>query len=390
MKSYLMKMSAAVAIVVSLGFAGSAIAIPITNVLTDDAGTTHNSSAALIEIVAGGSLYTGDAIVQPGAVTTTNNSGLYGGVASTPPFPASGAAALGDNDVVTGKANSVNADVFFSAPVTSTSGRADVALFEVGSAAQADSWTVTAIVGGGPGTPVLGGTPFTFNQNTQFADTGDNIRFRRNTSEDLTQDLVGGGLDVTQLGLAEGSTIVGVRVQTAGGDPSSVVGLQDSLASSVGREQFRVGNPANPITANGEYLASPGGDGRLHPPGGLPAQNPTVGGFSGEWTGDTTSLWQVVEGGLDHPTLGGETGGAAQFQFNSEVGFRTVKRTLSETRTIANGEAVYMSALVHLNENDPDFDGQAYIGFTQDNGNLTTLESGNGIGGFRIGVAGDG
>ena len=91
-------------------------------------------------------------------------------------------------------------------------------------------------------------------------------------------------------------------------------------------------------------------------PAGSDPQNPTIPGFTGPWNMGGTGLWRSVAGGLSHPAIVSQ-GGAAQFQFATEVGKRDVKRNLTSPPAIATGNTYWMAALVRLNENEPDFDG---------------------------------
>ncbi len=168
-----------------------------------------------------------------------------------------------------------------------------------------------------------------------------------------------------------------------------VIGIGGPLATPpsaqavvIAADAFLFGDPANP--AAGEYTATPLGDGRLHPPGGLPAQNPSIPGFNDEWTGIGTSLWQAVTDGLDHPSIGGEAGGAARFTFDSEVGRRDINRPLTSPPIVDPdpGATVFLSGLVQVDEIDPN--GLAWAGFSADNGDD------GGTQGIRFGVVGNG
>ena len=148
-----------------------------------------------------------------------------------------------------------------------------------------------------------------------------------------------------------------------------------SFAATLAGDSFLSGDDP----AAGEYVP-------LKPfdtsPAGSDPQNPTVAGFTGPWNNGGTGLWRSVAGGLSHPSIVSQ-GGAAQFQFNSEVGTRSVQRSLASPPTISTGDTFWMSALVRLNENDPDFDGHAYAGFASDLSDTDTQ-------GLRVGVVGDG
>ena len=165
----------------------------------------------------------------------------------------------------------------------------------------------------------------------------------------------------------------------------SLATVAPAYAQLIAADSFRFGDPAN--AAAGEYNASPTNDGRLNPPGGPPGQNPTIFGFTGQWTGDDTSLWHAVETPLEHPSIAGEAGGSARFQFATEVGHRGVRRSLATPPTITTGETFWMSALVQIDELDPDLDGFAWAGFASGNDNGA---GGNDVQGLKIGVNGDG
>jgi hypothetical protein len=148
-------------------------------------------------------------------------------------------------------------------------------------------------------------------------------------------------------------------------------------AALIAGDQFLSGS--NP--AAGEYVHNKPFD---TSPAGSDPQNPTVFGFSGPWNSGGTGLWRPVSAGLDHPAIAGEAGGAALFQWNSEVGKRQVKRDLTSPPAITKGATFWMSGMVHLNQNDADFDGYAYAGFGSDLNDDANTQ------GLRIGVEGDG
>lgn len=147
-------------------------------------------------------------------------------------------------------------------------------------------------------------------------------------------------------------------------------------AATLAGDSFLIGGDPSA----GEYIANKPFD---TSPAGSDPQNPTIPGFTGPWNTGGTGLWRSVAGGLSHPAIV-SYGGAAQFQFATEVGERDVKRNLTSPPTIATGNTYWMAALVRLNENDPDFDGYAYAGFASD------LDDDGGTQGLRVGVEGDG
>lgn len=169
---------------------------------------------------------------------------------------------------------------------------------------------------------------------------------------------------------------------------SVVVVPSVALAATLAQESFPIGEPpaANEYRATpiGQPVgASPSPDGRLTLGG---AQNPTSSFFSSAWAGDGTSLWQVVDQGIDAPAVAGETGGAARFTWTGDVGSnRTVRRALTSPPANSAGSVVWMSSMVQLLENDGDFDGFALAGFR---GGTNELDVNNE--GFMVGVAGDG
>ena len=152
-------------------------------------------------------------------------------------------------------------------------------------------------------------------------------------------------------------------------------------AIPIAADSFRFGSPP----AADEYLASPTDDGRPNPASNGPEQNPLNPGFSGEWAGNDTSLWHVVESGLTHPSQPGATGGSMRFQWPDEVNDRSIRRPVASAPSTNPGDIFWMSALMTLDENDPDFDGYAFVGFTENDD-----ESSPETEGFRVGFAGDG
>lgn len=119
-------------------------------------------------------------------------------------------------------------------------------------------------------------------------------------------------------------------------------------------------------------------------PSGSDAQNAAAVGFSTPWNSGGTGAWRSVNDGLSAPGLGGATGGSALFQWDTEIGVRVVKRNLTNPPSINTGTEYWMTALIRLNQVDPDFDGYAYAGFSSD------LNDDNSTQGLKVGVQGNG
>jgi hypothetical protein len=159
-------------------------------------------------------------------------------------------------------------------------------------------------------------------------------------------------------------------------------------ATLIASESFLTGSPANP--AAGEYSV-----GAIDPFGAGPAQNPTVFGFTGAWkvlgnAGEEpisgTGLWTIESAGLSHPEQLSAGGAARHIRNDSEVTTpRTAYRNLASPPVVNAGDAMYMSAMLRLDANDPDFDGLMLGGFVE-GPKIADPD----IDGWRVGFKGDG
>ncbi len=245
------------------------VAVPLQGIVTDNLGNTHDNVANVTHIVVGDRLFDiNEGTIAPVVdASLTNNSGIFIGRNNPAAIPGSANLVFTDLDVASGKANSVDGNFIFSTVLDNSNGALpDIVITDLGFASQTDGYTVTAIIGGTAAAPVFGGSSFNFAQNTQMVDTGQNLRVRRNASEDLTQDMIAGGIDLSDLGV---TSLIGVRVETSGGDPSLVLGLTGTGAevkplAAIFEDNFDLDPDANGWT---ESLSNTGNPGDIFPDG---------------------------------------------------------------------------------------------------------------------------
>jgi len=212
---------------------GVALATPITGITTDNPASNASradSPANLTSLSVGAVTWQAGQLVAISDVSSSTSGGLYTATTLIPPEPSTRTIAelFTDLDITSGKANSVNMNMIFDTPLDNSNGAVpDFAIFEIATTVQSDSWSVEAIVGGNAASPIFGGSIYTFNQSSGvgFGDTGHQVRVARNSTEFLDQDIYGVAIDFGLLGITS-ETVIGVRVQTSGGDPNLVVGLQ--------------------------------------------------------------------------------------------------------------------------------------------------------------------
>ena len=242
---YLVPSIATLVCVCSVCFrAGPAAGVQVTavTVVSNDPSSPYNQTADLTGITAGGDTFTG--VFAPSAVTSTiipagnTGHGIYYGSAQSPAPPSTLVDVLLDADVTDGVLNPAGSsgviDLIFPYPVANVGGtKPEVFVFNIDptppQAPSGETWNVMALVGTASSyAPAPGGWKTFTAYPGDMGDTGIDINFKIHSSgATATQANVGIGLDLSaDLGVASGN-IIGLRVNTSGGDPSAVVALPD-------------------------------------------------------------------------------------------------------------------------------------------------------------------
>jgi len=208
---------------------------------TGQTGPTYSQSADLTSITVGSDTFKG--FFAPAAVTSTSipagdtGHNIYYGSAQSPVPSTTLVDVLLDADVTDGVLNPAGSsgviDLIFPYPVANAGGtKPEVFVFNIDPTPpdnpSNETWNVQALVGTPTSyAPAPGGWKTFTAFPGDMGDTGIDISFKRIGTGAATQANVGVALDVSaDLGVASGN-IIGLRVNTGGGDPSAVVALPD-------------------------------------------------------------------------------------------------------------------------------------------------------------------
>jgi len=216
-------------------------------------GPTYSNTATLTGIRAGLSNYSG--FVAPSSTALVGATPVYSwGTSGTSPTTLN--QALANGDVMTGILNpGGQLNLVFSSPISDTNGNLlDVFLFEPNSTT-AENWTLQAITGGDASAPVLGGNVLSFNSNA-MGSTGITGSYARVSGGNFTQGILGAGWDLgADFGL---SSLIGVQIQTAAGDPVAVVAGGTATPALNGVESLTTTNNGGRMDLTGVTVARNG------------------------------------------------------------------------------------------------------------------------------------